>query len=99
MAYEPASPVRFESVGAVYKIDDLGERLARLLEFDDRAAQYVRAILYQGFSYAAAVTPEIAYHLSDVDDAMRWGFAHQAGPFQMWDMLGVAETAAVEDGA
>ena len=23
---------------------------------------------------------------------MRWGFAHEAGPFQIWDMLGVAET-------
>jgi 3-hydroxyacyl-CoA dehydrogenase len=23
---------------------------------------------------------------------MRWGFAHEAGPFEMWDMLGVAET-------
>ncbi len=93
MAYEPAAPARFESVGAVYKIDDLGQRLAKLLTFDDRAANYVRDILYQGFAYAAAVAPEIAYKLSDLDDAMRWGFAHQAGPFQMWDLLGVNETA------
>jgi 3-hydroxyacyl-CoA dehydrogenase len=28
-----------------------------------------------------------------VDDANRWGFAHEAGPFEIWDMLGVAETA------
>ena len=48
--------------------------------------------LYYGFAYAAYVAPEIAYKLSDVDDAMRWGFAHEAGPFQIWDMLGVAET-------
>jgi 3-hydroxyacyl-CoA dehydrogenase len=94
MAYEPTAPVRFDSVGAVYKIEDLGKRLAKLLEVDDRAANYVRDSLYYGFSYAAAVAPEIAYQLSDVDDAMRWGFAYQAGPFQMWDMLGVAETAS-----
>jgi 3-hydroxyacyl-CoA dehydrogenase len=99
LAYEPTPPVRFDSVGAVYKIDDLGERLARLLDFDDRAAHYVRDVLYYGFSYAAAVAPEIAYRLSDVDDAMRWGFAHQAGPFEMWDMLGVAETAAKMEAA
>jgi 3-hydroxyacyl-CoA dehydrogenase len=24
---------------------------------------------------------------------MRWGFGHEAGPFEIWDMLGVAETA------
>ena len=23
---------------------------------------------------------------------MRWGFEHEAGPFETWDMLGVAET-------
>src|SRR6185369_6302483 len=46
LAYEPPAPVRFESVGAVYKIDDLGQRLAKLVEFDDRAARYVRDILY-----------------------------------------------------
>jgi len=24
-------------------------------------------------------------------DAMRWGFGHQAGPFEVWDMVGVAK--------
>jgi 3-hydroxyacyl-CoA dehydrogenase len=92
-AYEPAPAARFESVEAVQKIDDLGQRVAKLLEHDDRAASYLRDILYYGFAYAAEVAPEIAYRLSDIDDAMRWGFAHQAGPFQLWDMLGVAPTA------
>ncbi len=92
LEHEAPEKVRFESVGAVRKIEDMGERLRKLLEFDDRAANYVRDLLYYGFSYAAYVAPEIAYKLSDVDDAMRWGFAHEAGPFQIWDMLGVAET-------
>ena len=92
MEYEPAPKVRFESIGAVRKTDDLGQRIRKLLTFEDRAANYVRDTLYYGFSYAAYVTPEIAYRLSDVDDAMRWGFGHEAGPFEMWDMLGVAET-------
>jgi 3-hydroxyacyl-CoA dehydrogenase len=90
--YEPSPKVRFDSIGAVRKIEDLGERLRNFLAFDDRAAEYARHLLYFGFSYAAYVAPEIAYKLSDIDDAMRWGFAHEAGPFEMWDMLGVAET-------
>ena len=94
MEYEPAPKIRFESVGAVRKTEDLGERLRKLLTFDDRAANYIRDTLYFGFAYAASVAPNIAYHLSDVDDAVRWGFAHEAGPFEMWDMLGVAETVA-----
>ncbi len=94
MEYEPAPKIRFDSIGAVRNVDDLGERVRRLLQFDDRAAAYIRKLLYYGFSYAAYVMPEIAYRLSDVDAAMRWGFGHEAGPFEMWDMLGVAETAA-----
>ena len=93
LEYEPAPKVRFESIGEVRKIEALGPRLHKLLTFDDRAAEYVRRLLYFGFAYAAHVAPEIAYRLSDIDDAMRWGFSHQAGPFEMWDMLGVAETA------
>ena len=90
--YEPAPKIRFESIGAVRKTENLGVRLQKLLTFNDRAAAYVRDTLYFGFAYAAYITPEIAYRLSDVDDAMRWGFGHEAGPFEMWDMLGVAET-------
>ena len=91
--YEPAPKVRFDSIGAVRKIEELGPRLKALLAHDDRAANYLRDILYFGFAYAAWVAPQIAYSLSDVDDAMRWGFSHEAGPFEMWDMLGVRETA------
>ncbi len=94
MEYEASPKIRFESIGAVRSVEDLGERLNKLLSFDDRAADYARHLLYYGFAYAAYVTPEIAYRLSDVDDAMRWGFSHEAGPFEMWDMLGVANTAA-----
>lgn len=92
LEYEAPGSPRFESIGATRKIENLGERLRKLLTFDDRAATYVRDTIYFMLSYAAYVAPEIAYKLTDVDDAMRWGFAHEAGPFQIWDMLGVAET-------
>jgi 3-hydroxyacyl-CoA dehydrogenase len=99
MEYFDGGSPRFDSVGKVRKVEELGERVRKLLEFDDRAATYLRDLLYYGFAYAAHVAPEIAYKLSDVDDAMRWGFAHEAGPFQMWDMLGVADTAAKMEAA
>ncbi len=90
--YEAPPKVRFDSVGAVRKVEDLGERLRQLLAFDDPAANYIREVLYFNLAYAAYVSPEIAYQLSDIDSAIRWGFAHEAGPFEIWDMLGVVET-------
>jgi 3-hydroxyacyl-CoA dehydrogenase len=93
LEHEPPEKVRFDSVGSVRKIEELGPRLRALLEYDDRAANYIRDTLYFTLAYAAHVTPEIAYTIVDVDNAIRWGFAHQAGPYEIWDMLGVAETA------
>ena len=51
------------------------------------AGQLVRALLYQGLAYASERIPEIADSPMPIDDAMRWGFGHQAGPFEIWDMI------------
>ncbi len=92
MDYSAPQKVRFDSVGAVRKIEDLGERLKALLKHEDRGAEYVRRQIFFSLAYAAYVTPESAYSLKDVDDALRWGFGHAKGPFEMWDLLGVKQT-------
>jgi 3-hydroxyacyl-CoA dehydrogenase len=93
--YELPAKTRFEAVGAVRKIEDLGERLTALLDDkwqSDRAAQYIWALLSYEFAYAAACAQEIAHDLKSIDEAIRWGFAFEIGPFQLWDKLGVAPT-------
>jgi 3-hydroxyacyl-CoA dehydrogenase len=92
--YEAPVKVRFDSIGKVKDAEDLGEKLRILLAAEDRAGQLVRALTYQGLSYASERIPEIADTPKPLDDAMRWGFGHDAGPFEVWDMLGVKETAA-----
>ncbi|MCK5794030.1 MAG: enoyl-CoA hydratase/isomerase family protein, partial [Anaerolineales bacterium] len=91
--HEPAESIRYDSVGAARDIEDLGERLIKMLEADDRAADLVQAILLQGLSYASHCIPEIADSAKPIDDAMRWGFGHDAGPFEIWDLLGVEKLA------
>ena len=92
--YQPPSKVRFESVGKAKDIADLAERLKVMLSEDDRAAQLVKALTYQSLAYASERIPEVADTPKPIDDAIRWGFGHDAGPFETWDMLGVVETAA-----
>lgn len=95
--YEVAHPPRFEAVEAVGKIADLGQRLTALFDPHwqaDRGAQLAWAVVSFDLAYAAACAQEIAYDLKSLDDAMRWGFAYEAGPFELWDRLGVAATAA-----
>jgi 3-hydroxyacyl-CoA dehydrogenase len=90
--YEAPVKVRFESLGQVKDIDELGERLKILLASDDRAAQLIKALIYQSLSYASERIPEIADTPKPLDDAMKWGFGHDAGPFEVWDMVGVEDT-------
>jgi 3-hydroxyacyl-CoA dehydrogenase len=86
----PTKP-RFDSVKKAKDVAGLGERLKLLLDESDKAAQLVQALTYQGFQYSASLLPEVADTPKPVDDAVRWGFGHEAGPFEMWDMLGVRE--------
>jgi len=88
----PPTKPRFDSVKAAKDVEGLGDRLKVLIEADDRAGQFVKALTYQGFQYSSSVIPEIADTPKPIDDAVRWGFMHEAGPFEVWDMLGVKET-------
>jgi 3-hydroxyacyl-CoA dehydrogenase len=92
LEHEPAKKVRFESIGKVREIELLGARLKALMKESDRGAALVKALTLQSFQYASAILPEVADTGKPVDDAIRWGFGHEAGPFEIWDMLGVRET-------
>ncbi len=93
LEHEAAQKVRFESIGKARDKETLAEQLQTILAGDDRAAQLVRALTFQGLMYAASLIPEVADTPKPLDDAMRWGFGHEAGPFETWDMLGVPATA------
>ena len=92
MEHVPPTKPRFESVGKAKDIEGLGDRLKVMLEAGDKAAKLVSALTLQSFQYASSIIPEVADTPKPIDDAMRWGFMHEAGPFEKWDMLGVRET-------
>ncbi|NUM46095.1 MAG: enoyl-CoA hydratase/isomerase family protein [Anaerolineales bacterium] len=93
LEYAPSGKVRFDSIGKALGSEKLADRLKIMIAAEDRAGDLVRALTFQGLAYASHMIPEIADTPKPMDDAMRWGFAHDAGPFEVWDLLGVAETA------
>lgn len=93
MEHVPPEKPRFESIGKVKDEEDLGKRLEILVQSEDRAGQLVKALTYQMLAYSSERVPEIADTPKPIDDAMRWGFGRAAGPFEIWDMLGVKKTA------
>ncbi|MGI8960822.1 MAG: 3-hydroxyacyl-CoA dehydrogenase NAD-binding domain-containing protein [Bryobacteraceae bacterium] len=86
--YHPAPKVLFESVEVVRKIPDLGSRVRALFDKSDRASAFVWQVLANVFAYSAAMIPEIADRIIEIDRAMRWGFGHKLGPFELWDAIG-----------
>ncbi len=92
LEHVPASKPRFDSVKAAKEVEGLGDRLKVMLEADDKAAKLVKALTYQSFQYVSSIIPEVADTPKPIDDAIRWGFMHEAGAFEIWDMLGVKET-------
>jgi 3-hydroxyacyl-CoA dehydrogenase len=92
LEHTPSTKPRFDSIKAAKDAEGLEDKLKVLIEADDKAGQLVKALTYQSFQYASSIIPEVADTAKPIDDAVRWGFMHEAGPFEMWDMLGVKET-------
>ena len=89
MAYRPQAKVRFESLGAVAKVEDPRERLKALVWAQDKAAKFAWANVARTLCYAAERMGEIADDVASIDNAMRWGFNWELGPFEAWDAIGV----------
>jgi 3-hydroxyacyl-CoA dehydrogenase len=70
-----------------------GERLKLLRESSHPQAQFVWAILRDGFHYAAVHLESIADNARDLDLAMRWGFGLKQGPFELWQEAGWQQVA------
>lgn len=90
--YEAPKTISFESVERNKKLP-LPERLRKMImEETDRAAEYLFHHHAFYLSYASKRVPEITDSIVNVDNAQKWGFNHQMGPFEIWDAIGVAES-------
>ncbi|MFZ3217422.1 MAG: 3-hydroxyacyl-CoA dehydrogenase NAD-binding domain-containing protein [Candidatus Acidiferrales bacterium] len=100
MEYRARQKAKFGSIEAGKAIEDTRERLRALVapaldgKGGDKASRLLWSSLSQTCLYAARRVPEIADRIVDVDRAMRWGFAWELGPFEVWDAIGVERMAA-----
>jgi 3-hydroxyacyl-CoA dehydrogenase len=93
LEYHPAVKAAFPAVDAVRGVEDIGERLRALIfpaanGDGNRASKFLWRLLRDYFVYSAERAPEISDRIVDIDRAMRWGYAHKLGPFELWDAIG-----------
>ena len=93
LEYRPQRSLDAPSLRAVRKLEDTGDRISALARADDDAGRLAWRILSRLFAFAAAKIPEVADEIASIDNAMRWGFAWELGPFETWEALGIADTA------
>ena len=100
LEYRPKQKAKFGSIEAGKAIENTRDRLRALVgpALEGKGGDKANQFLWQSLSgmclYAARRVPEIADSIVDVDRAMRWGFAWELGPFEIWDAVGVERMAA-----
>ncbi|MBS1871862.1 MAG: 3-hydroxyacyl-CoA dehydrogenase/enoyl-CoA hydratase family protein [Acidobacteria bacterium] len=88
LEYHPVAKPKFPATEAAKQIEDLPTRLRTLVAGKDRAGEFLWKVFSDIFLYSASMVPEISDRIVEIDRAMRWGYAHTFGPFELWDALG-----------
>ncbi len=88
------TPEVAKAVKALKGVDDAGERVRKMLSDTGPAGSYAWKVTGRTLAYSARRIPEITDSPLAVDDAMRWGYNWELGPFETWDALGFEKTAA-----
>jgi 3-hydroxyacyl-CoA dehydrogenase len=91
LEYEDLKRPSFPCLDAARKAATLTEKVNCVLRADDKAGKFAWKLAANGFQYAANRIPEIADTIVEIDNAMKWGYNFEMGPFELWDAYGVAD--------
>ncbi len=73
----------------VKQVDDPRQRIMAVIGGTDKGAEYGWRTLRDTLIYTINRIPEIADDVVNIDNAMKWGFNWELGPFEMLDAIGV----------
>lgn len=90
--YETYDKVSFPCIDAAKKAKTLPEKLKAVLYGDDKGAKFAWKVQAAALIYAANRIPEISDTVVEIDNAMKWGYNFEMGPFETWDAIGVKES-------
>jgi 3-hydroxyacyl-CoA dehydrogenase len=81
-----------EATKSLSKIEDPKARVKKLVADQGKTGAFAWKILSKSLAYTARRMGEISDSVAAVDDAMKWGYNWELGPFETWDALGFAAT-------
>ena len=91
LEYQPMKYLMARSLDTIRNIEDPRARINKLIRLDDITSRFAWRVLSKLMLYGANLIGNITDEIVCVDRAMRWGFAWEIGPFEIWDSIGVQE--------
>ncbi len=92
LEYGEYEPPAFDCLAAAKKAKTLAEKMRAVVYGEDKGARFAWKVVANGLIYAADRIPEISDTIVEIDNAMKWGFNFQMGPFETWDAIGLADS-------
>ncbi|MCP3772689.1 3-hydroxyacyl-CoA dehydrogenase NAD-binding domain-containing protein [Paenibacillus sp. MZ04-78.2] len=92
MDYVPQKKAASASLEAAKLAKGAREKTKALLGAGDRYSELAWNILKKVLVYSAAKLGEIADSIREIDEAMKWGFGWELGPFETWDAIGLVRS-------
>ncbi|MFC4452674.1 3-hydroxyacyl-CoA dehydrogenase/enoyl-CoA hydratase family protein [Deinococcus sonorensis] len=93
LEYEDRGKVKVDAVEAV-KNQPLAARVKALYTAQGKEGDFLRGVMNDGFWYASKMAGVVSDRLQDIDNALKWGFGWEQGPFETMDTLGVQTVIA-----
>lgn len=97
LEYAVSQKEKLPILDTLKQIDELPRRMKAIFKGTDKGAEMLQRSFLGLFAYVSNRVPEISDTLFAIDDALRAGFAWEKGPFEYWDMVGVAEGVAAAE--
>lgn len=88
-SFKEGSKPKFESVGQTKSIDDVRLKVKTMVSGKDKASEFAWRLLRDGLIYTFNRIPEISEDIVNVDNAMKWGYNWELGPFELLDAIGI----------
>ncbi len=92
MEYEPVKKVQSASLEMAKQAGPLPKRIKAFVYGKDKLSQFAWKTLTATLIYAANRVGEIADDIVNIDNAIKWGFNWELGPFEIWDAIGVKDS-------
>jgi len=92
LEYKPQKRVRFDGYRLAKQHTSSREKIKALAYSDDRAGKFFWEILSRTLIYSANRIPEISDDIFNIDNAMKWGFGWDLGPFETWESIGIQQS-------